>query len=178
MYNNYTLSNQAAETKENAMLKELYEKYKSYILYVVFGAGTTLVNFASYYVFYNLLHVPNVPSVVISQLLAISFAFITNKIWVFESKSFDGKTLAHEIPTFFGARFATLLLDVLIMYLAVDVFHFNSTLWKLISNAIVIILNYIASKLFIFRSEKDESGKSEGGGADADADDCFDRDGK
>ena len=139
------------------MLREIYEKYKSYILYVVFGAGTTLVNFASYYLFYNVLGLPNVPSVVISQLLAISFAFITNKIWVFESKSFDGKTLAHEIPTFFGARLATLLLDVLIMYLAVDVFHFNSTLWKLISNVIIIILNYIASKLFIFRHDGGES---------------------
>ena len=72
---------------------------------------------------------------------------------MFDSKSFDGKTLKHEIPTFFGARVATGILDVVIMYLAVDVMSWNSTIWKLISNIIVIILNYVASKLFIFKKK-------------------------
>ena len=64
--------------------------------------------------------------------------------------------MKHEIPTFFGARIATGLLDVLIMYLAVDVMQWNGMIWKLISNVIVIVLNYIASKLVIFRKSEEK----------------------
>ena len=132
-------------------LKDLLKKNRGLILYVVFGGLTTLVNMAVYWLCYNAAGIPNVPSTVIAWVLAVIFAFITNKLWVFDSKSFDGKTLLHEIPTFFGARLLTGLLDVLIMYVTVDVLHWNANVWKLISNAIVIVLNYIASKLVIFR---------------------------
>lgn len=134
-------------------IKELLVKYKSFIMYAIFGVLTTLVNLVSYYLFYNLIGISNVPSTIVAWVLAVAFAFITNKLWVFDSKSFDGRTLAHEIPTFFGARLATGILDVVIMYLAVDVLNMNSTIWKLISNIIVIILNYIASKLVIFKKK-------------------------
>lgn len=135
-------------------IKKLFLKYKMPILYVVFGGLTTLVNTAVYYLCFNVLGAANVPSTIIAWVLAVIFAYITNKLWVFESKSFDAKTLRHEIPSFFGARIATGLLDVGIMYLAVDVMHWDPLLWKLISNALVILLNYIASRLFIFRKEK------------------------
>ncbi len=131
-------------------MKKVLFKYKSFILYAVFGVLTTLINWGSYYIFYSILHIPNVPSTIIAWFLAVAFAFITNKIWVFSSKSFDVKTLLHEIWTFLAARLATGLLDVGIMYFAVDVFAMNSTAWKLISNIIVIILNYILSKLIVF----------------------------
>jgi putative flippase GtrA len=133
------------------MIKDLWKKYKSLIMYAVFGGLTTVVNMASYYLTYNILHIPNVPSTVIAWVLAVAFAFVTNKLWVFDSPSFDAQTLKHEIPTFFGARLATGVLDVVIMYLAVDVAHMNPTLWKLISNVLVIIINYAASKLIIFK---------------------------
>ncbi len=135
------------------MIKELWTKYKSFIMYAVFGALTTVVNMAAYFLSYNVLHIPNVPSTVIAWVLAVIFAFITNKLWVFDSPSFDSQTLKHEIPTFFGARVATGILDVLIMYLAVDLAHMNPTVWKLISNVLVIIINYVASKLVIFRKK-------------------------
>ena len=137
------------------MITELWNKYKSLIMYVVFGALTTVVNMGAYYVSYNLLHIPNVPSTAIAWILAVAFAFVTNKLWVFDSPSFDVQTLKHEIPTFFGARIATGVLDVVIMYLAVDVAHMNPTVWKLISNVLVIIINYIASKLIIFRKKSE-----------------------
>ena len=135
------------------MIKELWTKYKSFIMYAVFGALTTVVNMAAYFLCYNLLKIPNVPSTVIAWVLAVLFAFITNKLWVFDSPSFDAKTLRHEIPTFFGARLATGILDVAIMYLAVDLAHGNPTVWKLISNILVIIINYVASKLVIFKKD-------------------------
>ena len=139
-----------------AKIRELIHKYRSLILYVAFGGMTTLVNMAAYWLCFDVLGIPNVPSTVIAWILAVSFAFITNKLWVFESKSFDAKTLRHEIPTFFGARLLTGLLDVGIMYAAVDVLQWNALLWKLISNVIVIILNYIASKLVIFKKKQEE----------------------
>lgn len=139
-------------------IKALIVKYQDMILYVFFGALATLVNTASYYLCYNVLGIPNVPSVLIAWLLAVIFAFFTNKLWVFKSKSFAPEVLKHEILTFFGARALTGLMDLGIMYLTVDVLHWNATLWKLISNILVIILNYVASKLVIFK-KKNESGK-------------------
>ena len=141
-------------------IKTLTAKYRDMILYVFFGALATVVNTASYYLCFNVLGIPNVPSVIIAWLLAVVFAFFTNKLWVFKSKSFAPEVLRHEIPTFFGARLLTGLMDLGIMYLAVDVLHGNGTVWKLISNILVIILNYAASKLIIFRQKDSGQSKS------------------
>jgi putative flippase GtrA len=132
-------------------IKTLFQKYKSLIMYAIFGGLTTLVNMAAYSLCFSVIGISNVPSVIIAWFLAVCFAFITNKLWVFESKSFSAEVLRHELPTFFGARIATGLMDVGIMYLAVDVLQGNPTVWKLISNILVIIINYIASKLLIFK---------------------------
>ena len=139
-------------------MRRIIQKYKSIIAYLFFGVLTTLINWGSYFLFYNIAKTPNVPSTIIAWILAVAFAFITNKIWVFDSKSFDGKTILHEIWTFITARLITGILDVVIMYFAVDVFVMNSTVWKLISNIIVIVLNYIFSRLIIFK--KGNSDKS------------------
>lgn len=82
-------------------------KYKSFIMYVVFGILTTAVNFISYTLCYNICDMPNVISTIIAWGMAVVFAFITNKMWVFDSKSFDPATLKHEISTFFGTRIVT-----------------------------------------------------------------------
>ena len=132
-------------------IKCLLVKYKQVILYVCFGGMTTVVNVVMYYSCYNILKVANVLSTVYAWLVAVVFAFITNKLWVFESRSFDGKVLSREISSFFGARIATGFLDILVMYFAVDLMNWNSTIWKLLGNIIVIVLNYIASKLLIFK---------------------------
>ena len=134
-------------------LRSLLRKYRGMILYVFFGGCTTVVNWAVYYLCYNLLHVPNVPSTVAAWVLAVAFAFVTNKLWVFESKSWKADVLLHELWTFLAARVLTGLLDVLIMYVAVDVLQGNGNLWKLLSNVVVVILNYVASKWFIFNKK-------------------------
>ena len=121
------------------------------IAYIVFGVLTTLINIASYYLAYNVFAISNVISTIIAWVTAVSFAFITNKLWVFDSKNFDARTLFHEVPAFFICRFATGVLDVAIMFLAVDVLAWPPMLWKVISNVLVIVINYIASKLVIFK---------------------------
>ena len=132
-------------------LKNLYLKYKVQILYVLFGALTTFVNIVSYHIFYYNLNFPNVSSTVIALILCVLTAFITNKIWVFDSRSFALKTVVYEALTFFSCRALTGVLDVGIMYLSVDILAFNGLLMKTVSNVIVIVLNYIASKLIIFK---------------------------
>ena len=135
-------------------IPELWKKYRPVILYVFFGGVTTLVNMGCYALCYEVIGIPNVISTEVAWFFAVVVAYLTNKVWVFDSKSFSRETLLHEILTFFGARIATGLLDLLIMYLAVDVMHWNATIWKMISNVIVIILNYIASKLIIFKKRE------------------------
>ena len=134
-------------------IKTLLKKYKSLISYAFFGVCTTAVNVVTYYVSFNIMGLSNVVSTIIAWILAVLFAYITNKLWVFDSKSFDKNVLLKEIPAFFGCRLATGVLDVVIMFLAVDVAHSNGTVWKIISNILVIVINYIASKLIIFKKK-------------------------
>lgn len=129
----------------------LIKKYKSLISYVFWGICTTVINIAAYYLLYDLLNVANVPSTIIAWIIAVVFAYITNKIFVFDSRSFEIKKIAREMISFFGCRFLTGVMDVAIMYFAVDIFELNAMLWKIISNILVVILNYIAGKLIVFK---------------------------
>ena len=129
---------------------ELLKRYKSFIAYAFFGVCTTLVNLLSYHLFYVALGVPNVPSTLIAWLLAVLFAYVTNKLWVFDSKSWAFTVVIPELIKFLVCRIATGVLDVGIMWFAVDKMQWNAMAWKLMSNVIVIVLNYVASKLVIF----------------------------
>ena len=128
-------------------MKSILEKYKSVLMYLFFGVCTTGINVASYWLFYTFLSFSNVVSWVISVL----FVYITNKLWVFESRSFDKQVLSHEIPTFFGARLLSGVIDLGIMFVFVDILFFPAMVVKIISNVFVVIFNYIASKLVIFK---------------------------
>lgn len=130
----------------------LIKKYKEEILYIIFGAVTTAVNILSYIILYNILHIGNVPATVVAWLASVIVAFITNKLWVFESKSFRLQILLKEASAFFSCRLLTGMLDVFIMWMCVDLLFLPSTLVKILSNVIVIILNYLVSKVFIFKS--------------------------
>ena len=136
-----------------AKIIDILKKYNSLILYAVFGVGTTAINIVAYYLLFNVLEIKNVPSNIIAWIISVLFAFITNKLFVFKSKSLALKTVFKESASFFACRLLTGVLDVAIMYFAVDVFFQNSTLWKSISNIIVIILNYIVSKVFVFNKK-------------------------
>lgn len=136
-----------------AKIRELIVKYKELISYGIFGVLTTVINIVVYTVCYNLLGISNVVSNVIAWILSVLFAYVTNKIWVFESKSTEWKVLIYEMGSFFGCRLATGLLDLAIMYVTVDKLALNSTLMKCVSNVIVIIANYIFSKLVIFKKK-------------------------
>jgi len=98
--------------------------------------------------------VPNVPSNIIAWVLAVVVAYITNKLWVFDSKSFDLAVLLPELWKFVSCRLATGVMDLAIMWVGVDWLEGPATLIKIGSNVLVVVLNYMFSKLVIFRKEK------------------------
>jgi len=133
-------------------LVALFNKYKEMILYVFFGGCTTLVNIVCYYISAHYLLLNTSISTIVAWIISVAFAYITNKIWVFESKSTDSNTLIKEIVSFVSCRFATGVMDLVIMIVFVDVLLFNDLFIKIISNILVIVFNYIASKLYIFKN--------------------------
>lgn len=135
------------------MIKELYNKYREMILYLFFGGCTTLVNIAAYYIC-SKIGFGTALGTVIAWVLSVLFAYVTNKKYVFESKACGFSAVLKEIVRFFMCRLATGLLDLAVMVVFVDYLRFNDMLIKILSNIVVIVLNYIASKLMIFKSTK------------------------
>ncbi len=134
-------------------MMELLKKYKFIILYGIFGVLTTVINIAVYGMFYSVFDVSNVISNIIAWVISVLFAFITNKLWVFESKSFDIKLFMKELGSFTLCRVTTGVLDLGIMFVGVDLLKGPAMILKVVSNVIVIILNYIMSKLFVFKKK-------------------------
>lgn len=130
---------------------ELMEKYKSFVAYAVFGVFTTIVNIVAYNVCYYNLEFSNTLSNIAAWILAVTFSYLTNKVWVFDSKSWKWKVLRKEIPAFISCRLATGVIDLVIMFVCVDLLGLHAMLMKLLSNVLVIILNYVFSKLVIFK---------------------------
>ena len=135
------------------LILDLLKKHKSFIAYGVFGVFTTVVNIVTYNVCYNFLGISNTLSNIAAWILAVTFAYLTNKVWVFGSVSWRWEVLKKEIPTFISCRIATGVLDLVIMFICVDIMGWHALMMKMISNILVIILNYIFSKLVIFRKK-------------------------
>lgn len=131
-------------------ITESIRKNKQLLLYLFFGICTTAINTICYGVLHEFLCVDNIPSTILAWLVAVVFAFITNKIFVFESKRANVSDKLKEFLSFFGCRILTGVLDIVIMAIAVDRMKWNSLIWKLISNIVVTTINYFASKFWIF----------------------------
>ena len=132
-------------------IMELMKKYKQMILYLLFGGLTTAANIVAYWLMAHIVHAGTTVSTVVAWAAAVLFAYATNRKWVFESKESSAAGVIKEMASFFACRMLTGALDVAIMYVFVDVLCFNDMLIKIVSNLLVIILNYIASKLFVFK---------------------------
>ena len=138
----------------NEKLKALYAKYRDLVPYVIFGVLTTAVNYVSYWLFAHPLGCGTVFSTAIAWVLSVLFAYVTNRRWVFHSEAKGAKEIGREFAAFLGARVGTGLLDMLLMYLCVDLLGWNDMVMKLASNVIVVILNYVLSKFFIFKKKE------------------------
>lgn len=130
---------------------EFYRNHKEGMRYLVFGAFTTVVNIVVFEICKNLWDMPTTISNIIAWILAVFFAYLTNKWFVFYSKAENLKKLFAEVGYFFVARIFTLVVETVFLYVTIDYYELNSILMKIISNILVIILNFILSKLFIFK---------------------------
>lgn len=151
------------------MIKKLFEKYKELISYVFFGVLATVVNLVSFKVFdailgENLYLITNV----VSWLITVIFAYFTNKLWVFESKSWKAEVVVKELIGFFGARIFSLVVEEAGLWLMIDLMKMSKISWdifsfnlngnmiaKIIMQVVVVILNYVFSKLVIFKHKND-----------------------
>ena len=153
--------------KKMKMIKTLFIKYKELITYVIFGVLTTLVNFFAFWIFTKIfgedLYLVNNA---IAWVVGVVFAYITNKLFVFESKSWDLKVITKEITGFLGARIFSFLVEEGGMFLFVSVLGLGEKsltllgftitgqfIVKILLAVIVVILNYIFSKFIIFKRQ-------------------------
>ena len=135
-------------------ITELLQKYKSQLLYLFFGGCTTLVNVAVYGLCAHAANLSTTLSIIIAWAASVLFAYLTNRTWVFESRARSAPDILREMGSFFLGRVATGVLDWVIMYVCVDRLGLPDMPIKLLSNVVVIILNYVASKLFIFAKKE------------------------
>jgi Predicted membrane protein len=136
-------------------LKKLWHFFTSpeMISYIVFGVLTTAVNIVSFGLFRTVLRWELLTANTLAWILSVAFAFITNKLIVFKSKSFETGLFFRELITFVGARLLSLGVDTLGMLLLVNVLLWNDWIAKIIMNVIVIIINYVLSKRIIFKNK-------------------------
>lgn len=135
------------------LIISLMKKYKSFIAYAIFGVFTTVVNIVTYNLCYYKTGMSNALSNILAWILAVTFAYLTNKVWVFGSVSWKWNVLRKEVISFISCRLVTGIMDLAIMYICVDVIGWHAMLMKIISNILVIVLNYVFSKLVIFKKK-------------------------
>ena len=146
-------------------MKELYNKYKEIINYVIVGGLPTVVSLAVYYALVLTVLNPDNPvqlqiANVISWIAAVTFAYFTNRRFVFESKT-KGEEQTKEVISFYSARLGTLLMDMGIMFVGKTVLHINDKIVKLFVQVVVMVANYVISKLLVFKKSKNEEKKTE-----------------
>ena len=132
-------------------IKALIVKYYDVLAYLFFGVLTTVVNYLIYLPCFNFLHIPASISNMIAWVGAVAFAYLTNKPFVFKSYDWSMQTVLPELGKFVGCRIGSGLLETGILALSVDLLNWNGNVWKLITSVLVVVLNYVASKLIIFK---------------------------
>lgn len=142
------------------MFKNIIIKYKEIIMYIIFGGLTTLVNWVTYTLLVHYTNAGITISNAVAWIVSVIFAFITNKLWVFESKSTKPKMLIKEFISFIASRALTGVMEIICVPLLVKIgldqtiFRIEGAWSKLIVSVAVVILNYVFSKLIVFKKKK------------------------
>ena len=132
-------------------IRALVMKHWDMVSYLFFGVLTTVVNYLVYLPLYNLAGISAAVSNMIAWAAAVAFAYVTNKPFVFKSHDWSMKTVLPELGKFVGCRAASGGLETALVFLTVDVCGWDGNVWKLIISVVVVILNYVSSKLLVFR---------------------------
>lgn len=132
-------------------LTSLVKNHWDIVTYLFFGVLTTAVNYLVYLPVYNLLHFSASVSNAIAWVAAVAFAYLTNKPFVFKSHDWSRQTVIPELTKFVSCRLGSGILETLILLVTVDLLGWNGNIWKLVTSVLVVVLNYIASKLLVFK---------------------------
>lgn len=139
---------------------KIYQAIKKYLeekrlwevfIYLFFGGLATVVNIVTYAMAFQLFHLSWPVSNAISWICSVLFAYVTNKVWVFQSKTGNFKELAWEFGKFVFARVVSFGMDMICMYLFIDMLHTGNLIAKIITQVVVVVANYVFSKVFIFK---------------------------
>ena len=130
------------------------KKYRQLLAYLFWGGGTTVVNFGVYFLFTRVIVLDLVVANLIAWVAAVLFAFFVNKILVFHSESWKLDRLVPEFIKFVGARVFSGIMETALLWLSVDIFLLDDRLMKLLISILVVIANYVLSKLFIFKRKE------------------------
>lgn len=134
-------------------IRELIIRHYDVLAYLFFGGLTTVVNYLVYVPCYNWWGISSSVSNIIAWVVAVAFAFLTNKPFVFKSHDWSAKTLWPELTKFVGCRIGSGVIETLILLITVDIFQWNGNWMKLITSVLVVILNYFGSKFLVFRKK-------------------------
>ena len=130
---------------------ELVRKHWDIVAYLIFGVLTTVVNYVVYLPCYNIFGLSSAVSTAIAWVVAVAFAYLTNKPFVFKSHDWSMKTVLPELSKFVVSRVGSGLLEIGILFVFVDCLGFDGNIWKVITSVLVVILNYVGSKLLVFK---------------------------
>ena len=129
----------------------IYKKYKEVLLYLFFGGCAFIISIGSYAIVNVNFGVNELIANIISWILAVVFAFFTNRVWVFQSATDSVKAFGIQFASFIGGRIVTLIIEEAMIFIFITVLGFNSILIKILAQVVVIVLNYIISKFMIFK---------------------------
>ena len=132
-------------------IRALIEKYYDILSYLFFGVLTTVVNYIIYLPCYNILGLSATVSNMMSWVVAVAFAYLTNKPFVFKSHDWSAKTVVPELTKFVGCRLGSGVMETAIIFVTVDLLSWDGNVMKLVTSVLVVIINYVASKLVVFR---------------------------
>ena len=128
----------------------IYNMYREQVLYLVFGGLTTLISISVYALLSEVLSINVLVANFVSWLAAVTFAYVTNRRFVFCSDVTDASQKAKELFLFYVGRIATLLMEEIILLVFIDVLHFENMPVKILASVVVVAANYIISKLLVF----------------------------
>lgn len=135
-------------------LQPFWQKHREPLLYLLFGGLTTLLSILSFWLFTSGLGLSVLSANVLSWILAVLFAYVTNATWVFEARPRGLGERLRQLLSFYAGRLATLGVEELILWLFVTVLGWNAMAVKIAAQLLVIVLNYVISKLLVFRKKK------------------------
>lgn len=129
----------------------LYQKHKAVLLYLLFGGLTTVISIGTFWLGHRVLQLNEHFSNVISWVLAVLFAFLTNRVWVFSAPTGNAKAFWKQLFRFYGGRLTTLAVEELLLFVFITVLKINGMAVKVGAQIAVLILNFVVSKWFVFK---------------------------